>query len=127
MHRRHGMDTLLHRFGEEIKGVLEGFDRIVFKGVLKPLCFAAGMQMFLMRKSLLNKDYKAWATDASAAIVRDAEEYVGRERGAEIQYVASCNTRKEALAHEQQKRDGTESGLVGASGFVDYQAQLCQA
>ena len=28
------MDTLLHRFEEKIKGVLEGFDRIIFKGLL---------------------------------------------------------------------------------------------
>lgn len=27
------MDTLLHRFGEKIKGCLKGFDRIIFKGI----------------------------------------------------------------------------------------------
>ena len=26
------MDTLLHRFGSKIKGTIEGFDRLVFKG-----------------------------------------------------------------------------------------------
>ena len=35
------MDTLLYKYGAKIKGVLEGFDRIVFKGTLKPLCYAA--------------------------------------------------------------------------------------
>lgn len=51
------MDTLLHVLGDKIKGSIEGFDRIVFKGALRPLCFAAGMQMHLMRNGVLNKDY----------------------------------------------------------------------
>ena len=46
------MDTLLHRFSELIKGSIEGFDRLVFKGALKPISFALGMQAFL--KSLLH-------------------------------------------------------------------------
>jgi hypothetical protein len=29
------MDTFLHEFKDKIKGVLEGFDRIVFKGTQK--------------------------------------------------------------------------------------------
>ena len=44
------MDTLLHKYGEKIKGVIEGFDRIVFKGFLRPLCYAAGMEYFLRKR-----------------------------------------------------------------------------
>jgi hypothetical protein len=47
------MDTLLTKYGEKIKGVLEGSDRIVFKGILKPISFAIGMQMFLSRQGIL--------------------------------------------------------------------------
>ena len=43
------MDKLLHKYGGKIKGVIEGFDRIVFKGTLRPLCFALGMQVYLSR------------------------------------------------------------------------------
>jgi len=52
------MDTLWHRYHEKIKGVIEGFDRIVFKGTLRPLIYAAGMQSF-----------KA-ATESSIRIIR---------------------------------------------------------
>jgi len=68
------MDTLLNRLGGKIKGVLEGFDRIVFKGSMKPICFAAGMQFYLNRKKILNKDYKDWVISRSATIIADAEE-----------------------------------------------------
>jgi len=62
------MDTLLHRFGEIIKGTIEGFDRLVFKGIFRPIAFAAGMQMFLRTKGILNKDYKNWVTHQSACV-----------------------------------------------------------
>ena len=107
------MDTLLHRFGDKIKGVLEGFDRIVFKGRLGPLCRAAGMAAFLYHQGVLNKDYKDWALNTSAAIVRDAEEYSQSHCGTGIEYLSSCHIRKEAKAHEQQVKSGVTSGLIG--------------
>ena len=94
------MDTLKHRFKDKIKGIIEGFDRIVMKGMLRPLSYAAGMQMFIMNNGVLNKDYKSWVLQKSAAIVEDAEAYVLREIGEPIKYIASCNIRKETLAHD---------------------------
>jgi hypothetical protein len=107
------MDTLLHRYSEKIKGVIEGFDRIVFKGILKPLCFAAGMQSFLGRCGVLNKEYKDWALQQSSAIIRDAEIYTMAQCGTDIRYLPSHNIRKEAQAHERQKEAGITQGLIG--------------
>jgi hypothetical protein len=113
------VDTLLHRFGGKIKGVIEGFDRIVFKGVLRPISYAAGMQMFLMHNRVLNKGYKEWVQERSAAIIRDAEGYCKSQCGTDIQYLNSCHTRKEALAHEQQNKSGIQCGLIGALSCVE--------
>ena len=113
------MDTLLHRFEGKIKGVLEGFDRIVFKGILKPICYAAGMQLLLSQQGVLNKNYKDWVQDKSTAIIRDAEEYTKNHTGADIQYLASCNIRKETLAHDQQKKADFQSGLIGTWTCVE--------
>jgi hypothetical protein len=113
------MDTLFHRYGDKIKGVIEGFDRIVFKGMLAPLCYAAGMQIFLHSRGILNKDYKDWVTEKTTAIVRDAEEYAVRQCGTGIQHLVSSRIRKEAAAHEQQKKLGIQRGLVGAWSSVE--------
>lgn len=75
------MDILLHRFGAIIKGSIEGFDRLVFKGTLKPLAYALGMQAFLRTKNVLNKDYKDWVTKQSAAIIESAESYSQKHCG----------------------------------------------
>jgi len=107
------VDTLLHRFGDKIKGVLEGFDRIVFKGRLPRLCRAAGMTAYLYHQGVLNKDYKDWALHTSAAIVRDAGDYSIGQCGTGIEYLSSCHIRKESKAHEQQAKSGVTSGLIG--------------
>ena len=62
------MDTLLHRFEGKIKGILEGFDRIIFKGIIRNICYPIGMQMFLNGSGVLNNDYKEWVTTQTAAI-----------------------------------------------------------
>jgi len=113
------MDKLLHKYGGKIKGVIEGFDRIVFKGILRPLCFALGMQAYLSRQSVLNKDYKDWIMNKSAVIIQDAEELSKRETGMSIQYLPSCHIRKEEQAHNQQKRLGKNSGLIGVWSCVE--------
>jgi DNA-binding transcriptional ArsR family regulator len=113
------MDTFLHKFGDKIKGVLEGFDRIVFKGILRPLCFPLGMQMFLSRYGVLNKHYKDWVIEKSTAIIQDAEEYSKQQSGMGIQYLPSCHIRKEEQAHEQQKKSGIQTGLIGVWSCVE--------
>ena len=115
------MDTLLTKLGTKIKGVLEGFDRIVFKGHIKPLCHAAGMTTFLHYNGILYKDYHNWITTKSAIICQDAEDYTKSHCGpkASIQYLSSYNIRKEALAHEHQLQTGIKTGLIGTWSCVE--------
>jgi hypothetical protein len=91
------MDTLLHRFSTIIKGSIEGFDRLVFKGTLKPIAYALGMQAFLAKRGVLNKDYKKWVTKQSSSIIKSAEEYSQKQCDRGIIYIPSINTRKEEL------------------------------
>ncbi|MCL2767100.1 MAG: hypothetical protein FWD21_05395 [Peptococcaceae bacterium] len=107
------MDTLLHRFEEKIKGILEGFDRIIFKGMIRNICYPIGMQMFLNGCGVLNKDYKEWVTAQTASIVRSAEDYSKIYTGTGIQYLASSNIRKETVAREQQEKLSIKEGLIG--------------
>lgn len=120
------MDTLLHRLGGLINGVIEGFDRIVFKGALKPIAYAAGMAVFLSRVSVLNKDWKNWVVNQSKAIISCAEQYALTQSGVGIQHLASCHIRKEEAAHKRQSESGIQNGLVGVWSCVEscktYQA-----
>jgi len=113
------MDTLLHRFGSIIKGTIEGFDRLVFKGSLKPLAYAKGMEMFLRTQSILNKDFKTWAMKQSAVIIETAEKYANENSGNGTIYIKSINTRKEELAHARQKETNKKEGLIGVWSCVE--------
>ena len=125
------MDTLLHRFQGTIKGIIEGFDRFVFKGLLKHISYVEGMQSYLSRHRILNKNYKEWVTSQSQSIIQAAENYVKAQCGSDIQYISSCHTRKEELAHKQQKESGIQNGLIGIWSCLEscrtYKATYDQA
>jgi|GEM_PF-2564257 len=42
------MDSLLNRFTSKGNSILIGFDRIVFKGTIRPIAHATGMESFLV-------------------------------------------------------------------------------
>ena len=113
------MDTLFHRFADKIKGILIGFDRIVFKGTIQNICYPKGIEMFLNGHGVLNKDYKDWLMKQSAVIIKDAEDYSKSLKGKGIQYIASSSVRKETVAHEQQKMLGIQEGLIGVWSCVE--------
>jgi hypothetical protein len=113
------MDTLLSKFGAKVNSAITGFDRIVFKGMVRPIMHAAGMTSFLVARRILNKDFKEYAITQSQAIVRSAEELSIRELGKGVEYISTLNTRKEKLAHEKQKERGIAEGLVGIWSCVE--------
>ena len=113
------LDTLFHKLGDKIKGILEGFDRIIFKGSIRNISYPKGFQMFINGCGVLNKDYKERLISQSTVIVRDAEAYCQLNTGTGIQYIPSVNTRKETLAHEQQEKLGIKEGLIGVWSCVE--------
>ena len=113
------MDTLFHKLGDKIKGVIEGFDRIIYKGIIRNICYPRGFQMFINGCGVLNKDYKEWIIKQSETIVKQAEDYSKHHTGTSIQYIPSVNIRKETLAHEQQKELSIKEGLIGVWSCVE--------
>src|SRR3990167_8318344 len=107
------MDTFVQRFAGKIKGVISGFDRIVFKGCLRPLTFADGAMAFFRSRGVLNKDYKAWVMEKSEALVGAANTYALVRSGRPITPIPSCHERKEKIAHARQLELGVKHGLIG--------------
>ena len=113
------METFLQKFGSKIKGVLTGFDRIVFKGCIRQLAYADGAARFLAGRGVLNKDYKAWMLAQSAALVAACERLALERTGVGITHIPSLRERKEALAHARMREKGVASGLVGVWSCVE--------
>lgn len=64
------MEAFLQVFSNNLKGWIARFDRLVFKGVLRPLLFAAGSQALLSARGILNKEYKDWMPAQSSMLVQ---------------------------------------------------------
>lgn len=113
------MDTLLNKIGTKVNSIITGFDRIVFKGIIRPLMHAAGMESFLISRKVLNKDFKNYAMEQSQKIVESAEEIAAEQCGSKVTYIRSLNERKEKLAHDRQKERGVDEGLIGVWSCVE--------
>jgi len=77
------------------------------------------MESFLIARNILNRDFKPYAIAQSQAIVASAKRISNDQCGSGIIYIKSVNTRKEALAHEQQKKNGITQGLIGIWSCVE--------
>ena len=112
------MNTFVSRFGASIKGVISGFDRLVFRGHLQPLVYAGGLLSFLSSRSVLLKDFMPWATPFTEQIRKDFTHQTERI-GQEVEYIRSPSLDKEGLARQRQKERHISSGVVAALSCVE--------
>lgn len=112
------MTPFHEKHSEVIEGCLSSFDRVVFKGHLKQLCFGKGVEKFLGRKGMLIKDFGKLAERLSKEVCCAAEA-MAEAAGRPYRYLASYRTRKEQLATEIAERDGITEGLVAVFGVVE--------
>jgi hypothetical protein len=121
------MNLFVAKFRDAIKGVLTGFDRIVFKGSIMPLAHAKGAMSFCRSHRIRNKDFKSWAMTQTEQVVGAAQALAHEHGVGEIEPIRSSKTRKEDLAHKRQQQLGIESGLIGVWSAVEscssYRAQ----
>lgn len=121
------MNLFVAKFRDVIKGIMTGFDRIVFKGSMLPLAHAAGAMSFCMAHGIRNKDFKRWAMEQTRQVVQAAEQYAQDHGSRGIQPILSSKVRKEEVAHKRQQEMGIQSGLIGVWSATEscwsYRAQ----
>jgi len=99
------MESFIGKFSGLVKGVLAGFDRIVFKGFILPLMSASEVMGFCQSRGILNKGYKDWMLAQTKNLITTAEQYAKDNSGKSITYIPTWRIRKEELAHERQKKE----------------------
>ena len=121
------MNMFVTKFKDIVKGIMTGFDRIVFKGSILPLMNAKGAMSFCQTHGIRNKDFKSWAMEQTSQVVGYAERYAHEHCGCGIQPILSSKTRKEDIAHKRQQESGIDSGLIGVWSATEscwsYKAQ----
>ena len=102
----------------DVMGVLEGFDRVVFRGTLSSIAYPDGMGRFIGSRKVLYKEYGSFAQKLSDRLKRHAQQ-VAQRAGRPFEYVASPSASKERIARRILERDGIEEGLICVLSCVE--------
>lgn len=96
---------------DQISGVLSGFDRLVFRGTLRSIAYAAGMQQYLSSNDVLLKHFGAHVEQVSQRL-KAASLAEAVATGRPVRYLASAKASKEDIARGIAVEDGVTQGLV---------------
>jgi hypothetical protein len=95
----------------EISGVLSGFDRLVFRGTLRSIAHAGGMNQYLSSNHLLLKDFGGHVQQVSQQL-KTASLAEAVATGRPVRYLASAKISKEDTARRIAVDDDIRHGLV---------------
>ena len=105
------MDKFVSRYRSVITGVLSGFDRIVFHGILQYLIRQRGMYFFLHDSGIQLVDFKRYATATTERVKRASLEEAER-LNRPVRYLTSSRASKEELAREILAQSPVDEGLI---------------
>ena len=112
------MERFMTRHEDRIVGILSGFDRVLFRGTLRWLCYVDGLDKFLGSQRVLYKDFGGYAARLSDRIKAQART-LADETGRPFEYLPSSRLRKETHARAIAARDGITEGLVCVLSCVE--------
>jgi hypothetical protein len=101
-----------------IVGVLEGFDRLLFRGVQRSICFAAGLEKFLVNQGILLKQFGAFAERLSKRIKQHAKR-LATQAGRPYLFLRSAGDDKEKIILEVLARHPVDEGLIAVLACVE--------
>jgi len=112
------MHRFITRHATKITGVLNGFDRIVFRGTLLRLCYPAGVKTFLDRQGALLKNFGTFAQTVTD-MLRDAVAVSVDRLDIPVRYLESNRVRKEEAAREFLNERPIRSGPICVLSAVE--------
>jgi hypothetical protein len=111
------MQTFLQRFQPAVAGVLQGFDRLRFRGSKRQLSFVRGMASWLGAMHILLKDYKGWAKSKTLELCQAIEGPA--EKASLYRFLNNSQDSKEEVALRMAAARGQTEGLIAVLGCVE--------
>jgi hypothetical protein len=123
------MQQFIEKYGDQIQGVVTGWDRLVLRGSVRRLNYgwwdeglqgfvARGMEEYLWQNKLLFKDYLQHVKQASEQVKSRSLEPFKRQN-LPIVFLRSPTVNKDQLARRLAAERGIESGLVCAISALE--------
>jgi len=105
------MNAFLQRFATFVSGVLQGFDRLVFRGKLCQLYAPEGMHTLLALNKVGYHDFKPYAAGLTSKLL--ASPLIAQARESQrFLYLGNRKVSKEDVAREIAAQQGVKEGLV---------------
>ena len=105
------MQQFIAKHQDQISGVLSGFDRLVFRGALRSIAHAAGMNQYLCGNDILLKNFGSHVEHVSQRL-KTASLAEASAVGRPVRYLASPALSKEDIARRISAEDSITTGLV---------------
>jgi hypothetical protein len=105
------VERFLKRHEGRIKGIISGFDRILFKGTFRSVCYSSGLETWLATRKILQKDFAAYATTLTSKIIEKAEQFA-KNQNRPYQYISSSKQSKEDVALHIAQQQNIREGLI---------------
>lgn len=105
------MERFLERHRDQIIGTLSGFDRVLFRGTLRSLCYLKGLEAFLATHRIRRSEFGTYVKSLSDLIKGRAAE-IARQHGRPYLYLKSSTESKEEVAQRIAQKDQIREGLV---------------
>jgi len=112
------MERFLKRHEGRIKGIISGFDRILFRGTLRSINYSKGMEIWLSSRGVLMKNFAPYAQQLSEQLKEHARN-MAMKLDRPFIYLESSNQCKEEVARNVMKERGIEKGLICVLSCVE--------
>ncbi len=105
------MKNMIRQLGERVLGVLSGFDRLLFRGILRCVINPRGLNGYLFGANVRMADFKEHTQQVTQQLIDESLRYAS-ENGREIKFLDSPQIRKKDVALEIARRDKITEGLI---------------
>jgi len=112
------MERFLKRHASRVLGSISGFDRLLFRGVLRSISYVQGLDWFMGSQRVGFKDFQWFVEKFSAGIKKRAEQ-IAQRAGRPFQFVPSGKTNKEALVRKLLEEKPVKEGLICVLSCVE--------
>jgi hypothetical protein len=112
------VEQFIKHHRDNIMGVLEGFDRVLFRGTLRSIAYPDGLGKFLSAKGVRLKNFKDFVGRCSGQLKAHAQQ-LAKQHSRPYAHIPSPKVSKESLARDIAERDGIQDGLICVFSCVE--------
>jgi len=112
------MREFMRKYRQSASTILSGFDRIVFRGILRSIVYPDGMKKHLSRQDVPRREFGAHVEKATKTL-RTASLAQAERLNRPVIYLRSSRTRKETVAKKVLAENPVDFGLLCVISCVE--------